>query len=286
MVMQGSPLVVLTRPQGKNQVLAGSLRRQGVSVLELPALQLRPAPVVPGQLPFPADYDLVVFVSTMALSAYESALRHYASSDQDAALPTSARFVAAVGPATVQALGKSPLFGRAHIIAPPPSAGSDSEGLWQALQPFLPDLQRALIVRGQTGREWLGGKLEEAGLSVTRYASYQRSTVSWSVSDVLPLKQHLHSMTQPQTVWLLSSAEATDSVFEQLDRHCLSEVLRSARYVAVHERIAQRLKCQYARLFPDNPPPEVTLCAPDVSAILRALVSVATDHERALHTRT
>lgn len=274
--MSGSntPLVVLTRPQGKNAELATALRQSGFGCLELPVLQLQPMAVTPVQTPQPHAFDLVVFVSSMALSAYESALANFATPDIHGATHRRPLFVAAVGVATAQALRHSPVFGDIPVLQPSSLDTADSEGLWPQIEANLAVIRRALIVRGQAGREWLGERLEAAGVQVTRHASYRRSVAVWRNTQLQPLRAPQGSASV-RTVWLLTSSEAVDAVFAQLEQHHLLDVLRTAGFVAVHNRIAQRLKSSYISRFPDGGQPAVTLCAPDVGSMRQALAAMA-----------
>ena len=274
--MAGSvvPLIVLTRPQGKNAVLALALRQSGFDCLELPVLQLQPLAVTPGQTPQPNAFDLIVFVSSMALSAYESALANFMPSPIDATAPRRPLFVAAVGAATARALESSPVFAGIPVLQPPEQASADSEGLWPCIEVNLDVIGQALIVRGQEGREWLGQRLEAAGVSVTRHASYRRSVAVWREAQLQPLRAS-GAAAPLRTVWLLTSGEAVDAVFAQLEQHQLLYVLRDAGFVVIHNRIALRLKSHYSSRFPDKAQPAVTLCAPDIGSMRQALAAMA-----------
>lgn len=272
--MAGSvpPLIVLTRPQGKNALLSAALRQSGFDSLELPVLQLQPLAIEAGQVPDPGAFDLIVFVSSMALAAYESALVNFASPGFGGVSSRRPLFVAAVGAATANALRGSTVFSGTPVLQPAAQASSDSEGLWPQIEAKLSSIRSALIVRGQTGREWLGERLEAAGVRVIRHASYRRSVAVWRESQLEKLRV---SGVPLRTVWLLTSSEAVDAVFSQLERHGLLHVVRIAGFVVVHPRIAERLKLQYADRFPDAVLPAVTLCDPDVGSMRQALAAVA-----------
>ena len=272
MVGSIAPLIVLTRPQGKNAVLFAALRQSGFDSLELPVLQLQPLPIEARQVPDPGAFDLIVFVSSMALAAYESALVNFVLPGSDGVSSRRPLFVAAVGAATAESLRNSPVFSGTPVLQPAVHASSDSEGLWPQIEARLSDIRSALIVRGQSGREWLGERLEAAGVRVIRHASYRRSVAVWRETQLRKLRE---SGGPLRTVWLLTSSEAVDAVFSQLERHGLLDVLRIAGFVVVHARIAERLKSQYADRFPDAVLPAVTLCDPDVGSMRQALAAVA-----------
>src|SRR5690606_11488918 len=152
--------VVLTRPQGKNEALAERLIAAGLEPLVLPALRIQPLRQDPADIPIPADYDLIVFVSGHALRLYLAAL-----SGCGAGGDWPARTLAAtVGAASARLLEALPHIPRENIVHPGPDDSQDSEGLWRLLEPRLPSIERVLIVRGAAGREWLSLKLQQAGL--------------------------------------------------------------------------------------------------------------------------
>lgn len=295
------PWVVLTRPAGKNAVLANVLQAHGVATLDLPALQTHPVPPDPASFPALDNFDLVVFVSRIALTSYQWQHAQLAdaparggpggavlsqisaqttlqttpqmSSEQFSSLGHRPRYLAAVGPSTAVALARFDQAVAAQVLAPPPGASHDSEGLWQALQPHLPTIKSAMIVRGQAGRDWLGDQLERAGVNVVRHASYARLPAAWTPAQ---LSQLAAIADQGQaTVWLLTSVHGVDAIFDLLGRHQLFKVMSNARFVAIHERIAQRLKFQIAVCGGPGTHPAVTLCATDNASMADALVAMA-----------
>src|SRR5690606_3770088 len=163
-------IAILTRPDGRNDALAVSLRQAGWQALELPALEILPLPIEAGGLPLPQHYDLVVFVSGNAARLYLAQLETVAGLS---GWP-SATLAATVGPASAQALRAIPFFGvDTTVLHPPPTAPShDSEALWAQLRSHGPLPRRVLLVRGTQGRDWLGEQLEAAGVHVQRHAVY------------------------------------------------------------------------------------------------------------------
>lgn len=270
-----APLVVLTRPKGKNVSMASWLRAKGASVLELPSLQLQPVAVVPDQVPRPQNFDLLVFVSSMALSAYESAIDHLSDMPAPGQFSQRPRFVAGVGAATANALRQSRWFGQSRLLMPQHGQTSDSEGLWPHIRNNLEFIQSALVVRGQTGREWLGQQLELTGVSVTRHASYQRTAAVWQSGQILQLRQSISILPAPMVIWLMTSSEGVDAIFAQLAKHDLLYALQGASFVVVHERIGRHLKWRYAECFAGSPEPAVTLCEPVAPAMCQSLLAMA-----------
>ncbi|KAG1436531.1 hypothetical protein G6F57_020623 [Rhizopus arrhizus] len=100
-------VAVLTRPAGRNEALAGRLTDAGWSACILPALEIHALDVAAADLPRPADFDMVVFVSGNAGKQY---LDQLARADGSSVWP-AATIAATVGPASAQGLRESPGFG-------------------------------------------------------------------------------------------------------------------------------------------------------------------------------
>jgi uroporphyrinogen-III synthase len=93
--------------------------------------------------------------------------------------------------------------------------------------------QRVLVVRGDGGREWLAGRLREAGAQVELVRAYRRVPPRWSAPQQALAAQ---ALAEPQrTVWLLSSSQAV----EQLGRLLPHAAWSAAQAWATHARIAQ-----------------------------------------------
>src|SRR3546814_17603529 len=90
-----------------------------------------------------------------------------------------------------------------------PTDTQDSEGLWRVLQPLLATFKRVLIVRGQSGREWLGDRFQQAGIHVDRLALYDRQAAVWDAQQSDKLAA---ALAEPAPcVFLLTSAEGVES---------------------------------------------------------------------------
>ncbi len=261
--------IFLTRPLGKNETLAASLADQGYQARLLPALSV--FPVVDDQypLPQPSDYQLVVFVSGLAVSFYLDALRAQNPGFTWPALS----YAATVGWSSAQPLHDSGLLDSGLIIHPQASAlAQDSEALWPLLTPLLPTVQRVLIVRGQHGREWLGAKLEQLGIQVQRHAMYDRVAAVWTDKQ---REQVQHSLLSDQpVVFLLTSGESVDAVCDAMQELGLLKAFARSRFVVVHPRIADHLQ-QRLSAAGKLPPSMVKICSPTDTGILQALLASA-----------
>lgn len=154
--------VLITRPAGQCEHLAGLVREHGGTAVVFPAMDIEPTAAAnrwPTRLPPPADFDLFIFISR---NAVRFGARH---------LPAdSASRVAAVGPSTARSLTEQGI-----AIGVVPELGFTSEAL--LAHPRLTRVagQRILIVRGQGGRELLASVLRERGATVHYLEVYRRS---------------------------------------------------------------------------------------------------------------
>lgn len=150
--------VWVTRPGEAGRRLAAAIESRGGSAWSVPALAIEaidPRPALPGPA---AGYAWWIYVSANAARF----------GPPPAEVGRRAR-IAAIGTATATALQAAGLTG---IIVP---AHADSEHLFAApgFQPAHGE--RALIVRGEGGREWLREALEARGVAVDYWEVYRRA---------------------------------------------------------------------------------------------------------------
>lgn len=248
------PLIVLTRPAGRNESIAAELIEQGMRVMVLPALELE----VPDdqQAPVAAAYDLLVFVSRQAVTAYFDLMRD--------AWPDGVR-AAAVGQATAAALSEHVPEG--CILAPAASSAQDSEALLALIDQTQQSFGRVLILRGQQGREWLAREFESRGAAVTRHALYRRTPTQWT------REQYEEVFSARPGVMLLTSLESLEAVHQGTLRYGLSWP-SALRFVVIHARIAQRLQT-ILRESGAAGEPWVKICVPNESAIFQAILAAS-----------
>lgn len=259
-------VAILTRPEGRNEALAGCLLGAGWTPCILPALEIQALPAVAGGPPRPSDYDMVVFVSGNAARRY---LDQWAQADGLVSWPAGV-IAATVGPASAQALRESACFGaNTTVLHPPESAPShDSEALWEVLR-ALPQLPaRVLLVRGTQGRDWLGDKLEAYGVAVTRHAAYLRRPASWDADQLASLR-HWAGAGVPAT-WLITSGEGADAVRAGLDAAGLADWWAQCRFVLTHPSLERRVP---RACHEGGVPPMVKICLPNDESIFQAFVA-------------
>lgn len=273
--MSGRPrsCIVLTRPAGRNQILSASLRGAGFNVLDMPVLAVSALPYDVESFVWPDDYQLMVFVSVNAVDFYVARLKAMMTGAR-AQVDLGSVTLAAVGPSTAARLRNEPLFRAANVVAPVEGYTFDSEGLLATLEPDLPLVSKAVIVRGQAGRNWLAEQLSSRGIRVDRYAVYQRHPVNWSDTGLQALKNCVHE--GGRLTVLLTSAEAVDAFCANLKAGDLAYLLGAMRFVVIHERVAARLQSQLRSIPDAQVMPGVKLCAPDDESMLRAIMLSAT----------
>lgn len=256
---------VLTRPEGRNDEIGRRLQAQGITVIEAPALSIAPLPAAMRAERMPAVYDLVMFVSSNAAACYVQQLG-------DVAWP-SATLAAAVGAATAHTL-RAQAGVPEHLMLYPDQACTkqDSESLWEMLQPHLHRIRRALIVRGETGREWLGERLALHGVVVDRMPVYRRAPAIWTPSQCRQLTDLY--CTDIARVWLLTSSEGVDAVAANMHKLSLQQQWGASRFVVIHERIAARLQSVLASSG-KVARPMVKVCQPGEASVFQAMLQMA-----------
>lgn len=159
--------VLLLRPQGQNERLAGLLRGRGLTVVIEPMLKIEPVADSAGLRSTIAsldEYDDVIFVSANAARLGIDRLQAWWPQ-----WPAKLRWFA-VGDATASVLGEFDL----PALTP---AEPSSEGLLSMPELERLDSRKVLIVRGEGGREVLRDGLIARGAKVTYLETYTRTAV-------------------------------------------------------------------------------------------------------------
>ena len=151
-------------------------------------------------IPTAADaYDAVVFVSRAAWQYYNAQTRNAQTAVHDAGEPALGKhmlrawpaetMVACVGQATAQCIAQDLGCSLSDIVFPDDQQNQDSEALLTLLAPRLSAASRVLLVRGQTGRDWLADQLRARGVSVTCLPVYRREPQPWRADQIDTLCQ-------------------------------------------------------------------------------------------------
>lgn len=249
--------LLVTRPAAQAAEWVAWLRERGVQAQALPLIGIfAPTDAAPVREAWAtlASRRLVVFVSPNAAEQF-FALRPAASRWPQATMAASP------GPGTSRVL-RTLGVPAAGIVEPPADAAQfDSESLWRQLA--LHDWRGAsvLIVRGESGRDWLADTLREHGAAVDFVTAYQRGAPSPDEAERALLRE---AMAQPQAhAWLFSSSESIAHL-EALVPH---GHWQAAQALATHPRIAQRAR--------EAGFGQVHECRPSVEAVVACLQSIA-----------
>jgi uroporphyrinogen-III synthase len=212
--------ILVTRPAAQAAGLAALVRAAGGEPILFPALEIEPLAqtanaAVLDHLP---QFDLVVFVSPNAVRAALPHILHKGGLSEH-------MHVAAIGPGTVAELKKN---GVRNIISP--QAGFDSEALIGELSSMPLGGSRALIVRGEGGRELLGKTLRSQGAAVTHLECYRRVKPDRDMRDLLPRPGRAGA-----NACMATSSSIVENLFEMAGAG--REWLRSIPFFVSHPRV-------------------------------------------------
>lgn len=229
-----SPPVVVTRPLAQALPLVERIEALGRNAVVFPLLVIEPMAddgALRQCLSHLDQYAMVAFVSPNAI---------------DIALPLTGRLaawpgqvaIAVVGEGSRKALARHGLdASTARIFSPRDPLRSDSETLIEALDLDALRGKRALIVRGESGREFLGDALRAAGIRVEQVAAYRRSAPQLDATGIGQLVQLLDSGAD----WLITSSEALRILIDlsrQAGGPAAVSKMQQQRIIVPHARIA------------------------------------------------
>lgn len=221
--------LLVTRPQPQADDWVRRLAERGVDAHALPLLDIEDAA---DPLPVRAAWQglaaqrLVMFVSPSAVDRFVA--------QAPAGWQWPARTLAGgTGPGTARALGAAGVPAECIVSPGADSPRLDSEALWALLRDRLSwHGERALIVRGEGGREWLADTLRAEGAEVSFVTAYRRSAPRLGEQGSRLLGQ---ALALPDAhLWLLSSSEAV----QQLPALLAGQSLARSQALATHPRIA------------------------------------------------
>ncbi len=223
---------VITRPLAQALPFAQRLESLGLPAVIFPLLEIAPlgdTHALQATLQSIADFSLVMFVSPNAI---------------DAALPFVPEWPAHVAIAVVGEGSRLRLAyhgltpENTRIFCPAPGERMDSESLMRRLD--IPALQGkgVLIVRGETGRNFLTDMLRQAGVRVHQLPAYCRQAPAMTAN-----RQHaLQQLAQGNYDWIITSSEALRILKQQVqtlpDATGLANLLRQ-RLLVSHPRIGE-----------------------------------------------
>jgi len=235
--MAALPHLLVTRPQPQADAWVARLQSLGLAATAFPLLGIDgpadPAPVraawqaiARGQDDARRPLAMVMFVSPSAVQ------RFFDQQPAGQAWPAGV-LAAAPGLGTRQALLQAGVP-EAALCSPPADGGQfDSEALWAVLQPRCAwSGSSALVVRGESGRDWLAEALRQQGAQVHFVEAYRRTV---PVPDGAAQAALAAALASPQAFcWLFSSSEAVG----HLPALAPGADWTQARALATHPRIA------------------------------------------------
>lgn len=197
--------ILLTRPAGFNDELAGALAAQGIAVLQAPLVRIQgldPAGLRPEPKILLDPEQVIIFTSQNAID--------YAGDLIPQLAQAAKAHVFAVGPATQMRLKEM------GIVATAPDQPG-SEPLLSLPAFTAPFDKKVLIVTGRLGRDYLETTLRARGAAVARYECYERVPlliqnlddmiaqgyhhILVTSTDILQaLASHLTALSRPQVV--------------------------------------------------------------------------------------
>lgn len=224
--------VVVTRPLQQAQAFASRVEALGRRVEIFPLLAIEPvedAAELQAVLDRLDGFALVVFVSPNAIDAVFRFLAAW-----PARLP-----IGIVGEGSRAALRAHGVEERHVVIFAPPGEGKmDSEELLKVLPLDTLRGKRVLIVRGQSGRDFLSEALNERGIAVEHVAAYRRLAPPLDRRD----RARLLALADHGADWVVTSSEALRNLLEMTrlaggDDRVVK--LQRQRIIVSHHRIAQ-----------------------------------------------
>ncbi|OWW22013.1 uroporphyrinogen-III synthase [Noviherbaspirillum denitrificans] len=224
--------VVITRPQAQAEPLAQKFSALGRKAVVFPLLDILPLPdqsALKAALADVGSYAMVAFVSPNAIDA---AFAHIDRWPSHVAL-------AVVGEGSKTALARHGLTpANATIYCPVDPHRTDSQTLLEALDLDALRGKRAMILRGETGRELLADALRDHGVLVDQVAAYRRAGPVLDDAKTAILLRLLDEGAD----WVITSSEALRYLL-QMVRDAAGESgvvkMQQQRLVVPHVRIAE-----------------------------------------------
>jgi uroporphyrinogen-III synthase len=161
--------LIVTRPREQAGPWVDALRALGVDALALPLIEIEP---VPDDAPLRAAWQ-GLGRCTLAMFVSANAVTHFFAARPPGASWPAGTLAGSTGRGTTAAL-RGQGVPEGAIVEPGPGMAQDSESLWAHLQAVPWAGRRALVVRGEEGRDWLADRLRAAGAEVDFLAAYRR----------------------------------------------------------------------------------------------------------------
>lgn len=227
--------LVLTLPEPRAGVLARALADRGHEALQLAFVALDPLtgePPAAELLAGLARFDRVVFVSPTAIDVFADAL----PGDWPAGLAP-----AVVGPGSLAALAARG-FDRHPRLLVPAGPAFDAEALLALPALAAPLGGSILVVRAEGGNPRIERELAARGARVEVFEAYRRRNLQPGPESVDRLARWLSERDVHPARALVTTVEAAERLAELADGSHVLRGLREIDALAIHPRIAERLR--------------------------------------------
>jgi uroporphyrinogen-III synthase len=257
-----APRILVTRSPHQASALADQLRAVNLDPILIPTIELAdPTTFAPldAALAHLDTFHWLLFTSANAVEAFAKRLQYLQKSSTSYFLVPASCLIAAIGPATAQALEALNL--PVHLLPPQAIAESLTEALLpHALQPDGSPT-RFLLLRAETARNHLPDTLRAAGAHVTIAPVYRTVVPSGSIAAI----RHLFARQDlwPAAITFTSSSTATNllALLESSGTRLPQEILR----ISIGPITSQTLRDL-------NLPPHVEATEPTLPALAAAVV--------------
>jgi uroporphyrinogen-III synthase len=224
--------VVITRPASQAAPLAERLAALGQQAVLFPLLDIQPLPdqsALRAALADLSGYALVAVVSPNAIAAACAVRKDWPREVTLAVMGEGSR-------AALASHGINP--GNATNVSPANTERTDSQTLLETLDLDRLRGTKALIVRGETGRELLGDALRAGGMDVIQVAAYRRSIPPFDP----PRQRELARLLACDSRWIITSSEALRGLLDMartLEGEDGVVKLQQKRLIVPHLRIEE-----------------------------------------------
>lgn len=223
--------VIVTRPAAQAAAWVADLRAHALDAVALPLIEIQlasdPAHIVEAWHALDR-YRLVAFVSPNAAQCF------FAHRPPGVPWPAGTQ-AASPGPGTTRVLVELGVPANLTVAPAADAAQFDSESLWAELENSDWQDADALVVRGDSGRDWLAERLRGAGAQVEHLTAYRRATPRLDVASRAVLNAALKHPASH--LWLFSSSQALDHLAKLVPP---GTAWGDANAIATHPRIVAR----------------------------------------------
>ncbi|WP_392421086.1 uroporphyrinogen-III synthase [Edwardsiella piscicida] len=221
--------ILVTRPSPAGEQLVERLRALGMEAWHTPLIDVAPGrqlALLPEAVAALQRGDLLLAVSRHAVLYAAEALRLAGRG-----WPTTPRY-AAIGHSTAQSLGAT-----CHqpVIFPPAPETSEALLALPAIRQLR--ARRALILRGNGGRDLIADALRARGVSVTLCECYRRVAIAYPGDELCARWRQ-----QKVSTLVVTSGEMLQQLYDLVPEYDRQRWLLSCRLIVVSERLAQRAR--------------------------------------------